>query len=60
MVKLQLFFLRIVLLGDESSPYAGVSWRIASRKGVYREVKSEVSGTAKVGMHEQELHMRHG
>ena len=33
--------------------------RVASRKGVYREVKSEVSGTAKVGRYEQELHKRH-
>lgn len=34
--------------------------RVASRKGFRREVKSEVSGTAKVGMYEQEPHKRHG
>jgi len=28
--------------------------RLASRKGVHREVLSEVSGTAKAGMHGQE------
>ena len=34
--------------------------RVASRKGFRREAESEVSGTAKVGMYEQESHRRHG
>jgi hypothetical protein len=33
--------------------------RVASRKGFHREVKSEVSGTAKAGMYGQESHTRH-
>ena len=32
--------------------------QLASRKGVFREEWSEVSGTAKVGTDEQELHRR--
>jgi len=50
----------LLLLGDESSPHAKVSMRVASRKGFRREAGSEVSGTAKVGMYEQEPHRRHG
>ena len=37
-----------------------VSMRVASRKGFRREAESEVSGTAKVGLYEQEPHRRHG
>ena len=50
--------------GDESSPNALLSGRLASHKGVPGEGKPEASGTAKAGMHpstssgqaEQELH----
>lgn len=48
-----------LLLGDESSPHAKASMRVASRKGFHREVESEVSGTAKAGMYEQKSHRRH-
>ena len=37
-----------LLYGDESSPYAVVNRRIASRKGVSGDRWSEVSDTAKV------------
>ena len=37
-----------------------VSRRVASRKGVSGNRWSEVSGTANVGMYEQESHKRHG
>ena len=48
------------LYGDESSPIAQSKWgRLASRKGVSGDGWSEVSETAKAGMHEQELHKRH-
>ena len=34
--------------------------RVASRKGVWGDPKSEVSGTAKAGMYEQKPHKRQG